>query len=182
MKPKDQKTAYESPWPIWVHLGIFLWRLSWLFLCSWTPKFLNPWRLFIVKVFGGRIYGTPFIHQGAHIQIPWHLTMHHRACLGERANAYSLGKVEILEGATIAQEAYLCTGTHDFDKASFRLITDKITIGAHAFVGARAMILPGVSIGKNAVVGAQAVVSKNIQENEIVAGNPARVIGNRIIE
>jgi maltose O-acetyltransferase len=41
------------------------------------------------------------------------------------------------------------------------------------------MILPGVSIGKNAVVGAQAVVTKNVQENEIVAGNPARVIGNR---
>ena len=105
--------------------------------------------------------------------------MHHRACLGERANAYTMGHVEILEGATIAQEVYLCTGTHDFNKTSFRLITDKITIGAHAFVGARAMILPGVSIGKNAVVGAQAVVTKNIQENEIVAGNPARVIGNR---
>ena len=121
----------------------------------------------------------PFVHQRARIQIPWHLTMHNRACLGERANAYSLGQVEILEGATIAQEAYLCTGTHDIDNASFRLITDKITIGPHAFVGARAMILPGVSIGKNAVVGAQAVVTKNVQENEIVAGNPARVIGNR---
>ena len=108
--------------------------------------------------------------------------MHNRACLGERANAYSMGQVEILEGATIAQEAYLCTGTHDLHNASFRLITDKITVGAHAFVGARAMILPGVSIGKNAVVGAQAVVTKNIQENEIVAGNPARVIGNRTME
>ena len=182
MKPRNQKTAYDSPWPIWVPLGVFFWKLSWLFLCSWTPKFLNPWRLFIVKVFGGRIYGTPFIHQRARIQIPWHLTMHHRACLGERANAYSLGHVEILEGATIAQEAYLCTGTHDIDNASFRLITDKITIGAHAFVGARAMILPGVSIGKNAVVGAQAVVTKDVQENEIVAGNPARVIGNRTMQ
>jgi putative colanic acid biosynthesis acetyltransferase WcaF len=90
-----------------------------------------------------------------------------------------LGQVEILEGATIAQEAYLCTGTHDINSSSFQLITQKITIQPNAFVGARAMIFPGVSIGKNAVVGAQAVVTKNVQENEIVAGNPARVIGNR---
>ena len=84
-----------------------------------------------------------------------------------------------MEGATVAQEAYLCTGTHDFNDSSFQLITKKITIEDSAFVGARAMILPGVSIGKNAVVGAQAVVTKNVQENEIVAGNPARVFGNR---
>jgi putative colanic acid biosynthesis acetyltransferase WcaF len=87
-----------------------------------------------------------------------------------------------MEGATVAQEAFLCTGTHDLKNSSFQLITKKITIEPNAFVGARAMILPGVSIGKNAVVGAQAVVTKNIQENEIVAGNPARVIGNRTME
>ena len=70
--------------------------------------------------------------------------MKHRACLGERANAYSLGKIKILEGATIAQEAYLCTGTHDFNDPSLQLITKPITIGKNAFIGARAMILPGV--------------------------------------
>ena len=179
MNPKNQSNPYQNPWPLWTHVVLFAWKLFWVLLCSWTPKFFNPWRLLVLKIFGARISGMPFVHQRARIQIPWHLTMHNRACLGERANAYSLGQVEILEGATIAQEAYLCTGTHDLHNASFRLITDKITIGAHAFVGARAMILPGVSIGKNAVVGAQAVVTKNVQENEIVAGNPARVIGNR---
>lgn len=179
MKPQHQKKPYESPWPIRVHIVIYIWRLSWLLLCSWTPKFLNPWRLLILKIFGAHISGMPFVHQRARIQFPWHLTIHHRACLGERANAYSLGKIEILEGATIAQEAYLCSGTHDIHDPSFRLLTDKISIGARAFVGVRAMILPGVSLGKNAVVGAQAVVTKNVQENEIVAGNPAKVIGNR---
>ena len=179
MKPKNQTNPYQSPWTLRTQLTLMLWRFSWLCFCSWTPKFLNPWRLLVLKLFGTQIIGMPFVHQRARIQIPWHLTMHHRACLGERANAYTMGKVEILEGATIAQEVYLCTGTHDFNKTDFRLITDKITIGAHAFVGARAMILPGVSIGKNAVVGAQAVITRNVQENEIVAGNPARVIGNR---
>jgi putative colanic acid biosynthesis acetyltransferase WcaF len=102
--------------------------------------------------------------------------MKHRACLGEHANAYSLGTIKILEGASIAQGAYLCTGTHDFNDPSLQLITKPITIGKNAFIGARAMILPGVSIGDQAIVGAMSVVTKNIPSDQVVAGNPARKI------
>ena len=84
-----------------------------------------------------------------------------------------------MEGATVAQEAYLCTGTHDFNDSSFQLITKKITIEDSAFIGVRAMIMPGITIGKNAIVGAQAVVTKNVPDNEIFAGNPARKISRR---
>ena len=102
--------------------------------------------------------------------------MKHRSCLGERANAYSLGKIEVGEYATIAQEAYLCTGTHDFKDPNMQLITEKIIIGKNSFIGARAMELPGVEIGENAIIGAQSVVTKNVPANDISAGNPARKI------
>jgi putative colanic acid biosynthesis acetyltransferase WcaF len=105
--------------------------------------------------------------------------MRHRACLGEHANAYSLGKIEILDGATVAQEAYLCTGTHDFQDPSLQLITKPITVGKNSFIGARAMILPGVSIGAQAIVGAMSVVSKDVPDHQIVAGNPAKKVGER---
>ena len=133
----------------------------------------------MLKIFGANLSGMPFIHSTARIQIPWNLTMKHRACLGERANAYSLGKIEIQEGATVAQEAYLCTGTHDFNDPSLQLITKPITIGKNSFIGARAMILPGVSIGDQAIVGAMSVVSKDVPDHLIVVGNPAKKIGER---
>ena len=133
----------------------------------------------MLKVFGANLSGMPFIHSTARIQIPWNLTMKHRACLGEHANAYSLGKIEVMEGATVAQEAYLCTGTHDFNDSSLQLITKPITIGRNSFIGARAMILPGVSIGDQAIVGAMSVVSKDVPDHQIVAGNPAQKIGER---
>ena len=133
----------------------------------------------MLKIFGAKLSGMPFIHSTARIQIPWNLTMKHRACLGERANAYSLGKIKIMEGATIAQESYLCTGTHDFNDPSLQLITKPITVGKNAFIGARAMILPGVSIGNQAIVGAMSVVSKDVPDHQIVAGNPAQKIGER---
>ena len=84
-----------------------------------------------------------------------------------------------MEGATVAQEAYLCTGTHDFKDPSLQLITKPITIEQNSFIGARAMILPGVRIGGRAIVGAMSVVSKDVTANQIVAGNPAKKIGER---
>ena len=110
------------------------------------------------------------------------MDLKHRACLGERVSAYSLGKIKVGEHATIAQETYLCTGTHDFKDPNMQLITKPITIHRNAFVGVRAMVLPGVSIGENAIVGAQATVTKDVPVNEIFAGNPARKIGTRLIE
>ncbi len=53
-----------------------------------------------------------------------------------------------------------------------------VRIGDDVFVGARAMILKGVTIGEGAVVGAAAVVTRSVPAYAIVAGNPARVIGD----
>lgn len=133
----------------------------------------------VLKLFGAKISGIPFVHGTVRIQIPWHLILKHRACLGEKVCAYTLGEIEVSEAATVAQEAYLCTGTHDFNSSSMQLITKKISIERNAFIGVRTMILPGVTIGENAVVGAQTVVTKDILKDEVVAGNPARTIGIR---
>ena len=181
MKPRKQDNPYQNPWPYWVQIILIFWRITWLSLCRWTPKFLNPWRIFILKLFGANLVGTPFIHSSARIQIPWNLKMEHRACLGENANVYSLGMIKISEGATVAQEAYLCGGTHDFADPALQLIVKKITIEPRAFIGVRAMIMPGVKIGKNAVVGAMSVVTKDVSPDQVVAGNPACKIGERAL-
>jgi len=174
MKTYSQDSPYASPWSRSQRLKMLLWEYAWLLLCSWTPKPANAWRLFWLKAFGAKLYGRPFVHQRARIQIPWNLIMHDRAALGDRANAYTLGKVEIMQHATVAQEVYLCTGTHAFNDPAKNLITSPITIGAHAFIGARAFIMPGVNIGDNAIIGACSVVTKDVAANKIVKGNPAK--------
>jgi putative colanic acid biosynthesis acetyltransferase WcaF len=178
-KTYQQASAYSSPWTVSQRIRMLLWSAAWSLLCRWTPKPLNPWRLLVLRAFGARLTGTPFVHPRARIQIPWTLEMHHRACLGDGAMAYSLARIVIEEGATIAQEAYLCTGTHDFSLVALPLQTSPIRVGANAFVGARAFVLPGVQIGASAIVGACAVVTKSVAEFTVVAGNPARPIGKR---
>src|SRR3954462_570029 len=169
-----QSSPYESPWPASNRVMRVLWEVCWFIFCAWTPKPLNEWRLFWLRVFDAKIHGQPFVHQRARIAIPWNLTLHDRACLGDRANAYSLGEIEIHEAAIVAQEAYLCTGTHQFDHPALPLVTAKITIGPRAFIGARAFVLPCVTIGNGARVGAFSVVTKDVPPEAIVLGNPAR--------
>ena len=54
----------------------------------------------------------------------------------------------------------------------------RVTIGDIVFVGAGAIIRPGVTIGNDVIVGAGAVIAKDIPDDSIVVGNPARVIGS----
>jgi acetyltransferase-like isoleucine patch superfamily enzyme len=53
---------------------------------------------------------------------------------------------------------------------------EKTVIGNNVFLGANAIILPGVKIGDGVIIGAGSVVTKNIESNTVVAGNPAKVI------
>jgi putative colanic acid biosynthesis acetyltransferase WcaF len=174
-----QGSAFASPWSGRERLLRILWELCWALFCAWTPKPANTWRLFWLRLFKAKIHGTPFVHQRARIAIPWNLTLHDRACLGDRANAYTLGEIEIRARATVAQEVYLSTGSHDFTTAELPLITGKITIGEDAFLGARAFVMPGLTVGARSVIGACSVVTKDIPEDVFAAGNPCRVLRPR---
>jgi putative colanic acid biosynthesis acetyltransferase WcaF len=174
-----QSSQFASPWKTNERMRRILWEYCWLLFCLWTPKPANPWRLFWLRAFDAKIYGTPFVHQRARIAIPWNLTLHDRACLGDRANAYSLGEIEIGARAVVAQEAYLSTGSHDFSQSSMPLAVAKITIGEDAFVGARAFVMPGIRVGARAIVGACSVVTKDVPEDVVAAGNPCRVLRSR---
>lgn len=178
VKP-DQASLFDSPWSLGNRLLRFLWEVCWALFCAWTPKPLNRWRLFWLRLFGANISGTPFVHQRARISIPWNLTMHDRALLGDRANANTLDEIEIGPGATVAQETYLSTGTHDFSREALPLVTAKITIGEEAFLSARVFVMPGVTIGARSIIGACSVVTRDVEPDVIAAGNPCRVIKAR---
>jgi maltose O-acetyltransferase len=106
--------------------------------------------------------------------------------LGER-NIINFGclldgrKFHIRTGHDVSMgpNATILTLGHDPQSPDFADRGGDVVIGDRAWIGYGALILPGVRIGEGAVVGAGAVVTKDVEPFAIVAGNPARKIGER---
>jgi len=88
-----------------------------------------------------------------------------------------LGGISIGDGAQIGHNVTLCTLNHGLAPEERQTIfPSPIVIGKNVWIGAGASVLPGVTVGDNAIIAAGAVVSRNVPENAVVAGVPARVI------
>jgi putative colanic acid biosynthesis acetyltransferase WcaF len=179
LETRAQASRFASSWSVRARAGMLLFTVAWLLLCRWTPKSAKRWRNLILRAFGARVSGRPFVHPSAIIKIPWQLELEDRCCIGPRTEIYNLGRCIVRRRATVAQHVYLCGGTHDLSIADLPLMVGVIEIGAECFVGAKSLLLPGVRLGEGAVVGAGAVVTKDVDPWTIVAGNPARNIGVR---
>ena len=79
----------------------------------------------------------------------------------------------------ISHYVKIVTGSHDVQSAKFEGKFDKVKIDDNCFLGCDCKILQGCTIGKGAVVCSGAVVTKNVEDYSIVAGIPARKIGER---
>ena len=89
------------------------------------------------------------------------------------------GGITIGDNCLIGQQVVIATLNHDLcpDKRA-NMLPAPVAIGNNVWIGAHATILAGVTIGDNAVVAAGAVVTKDVPENTVVAGVPAKVIKN----
>lgn len=87
------------------------------------------------------------------------------------------GGIEIGDGAFIGQQVVIATINHDIypDKRG-NMQTAPVKIGKRVWVGAHATILAGVTVGDNAVIAAGAVVTRDVPENSVVGGVPAKII------
>lgn len=89
----------------------------------------------------------------------------------------SLGGITIEDDVLIGPKVSLITENHPLSPAQRKgLICRSILIKKNAWIGANATILPGVTVGENAVVAAGAVVSKDVPDNTVVGGIPAKII------
>lgn len=89
--------------------------------------------------------------------------------------------IDIGDNVSIAQG--VCILTHGYDWSVLRLVYNemigsagKVKIGNNVFIGFNTTILKGVTIGNNVIIGANSLVNKDICDNVVVAGNPAKVI------
>jgi len=150
---------------LWFFLGLPLLR------CSMIPG--SGFRRALLRLFGARVGRGAVIKPGVRVKYPWLLIVGNHAWIGEDAWIDNLAPVSIGDNACLSQGAYLCTGNHDWADTSFGLVVRPIVLMSGSWVGARAVVCPGVSVWECGVAAAGSVVIHDIAPFEIHSGNPA---------
>lgn len=112
-----------------------------------------------------------------------HIKVSRAANIGSYCRVATQSKIEIGESVLIAAYCYIGPGNHRFDEPGKPLISQPmdikggVKVGDHAWIGAHSTVLDGVEIGEGAIIGAHSLVKDAVPARSIVAGIPARKVG-----
>ena len=142
---------------------------------------LGQVRRWLLQMFGAKIGQGVILKGRLRVRYPWRLAIGDDTWIGEDCWIDNWESVTIGSNVCISQSVYLCTGNHDWTDPCFAIKPEPISIGDGGWLGARAVIGPGVSIGTGAIAVIGSVVTKSLPPWEIYAGNPARFVRAREI-
>ncbi len=175
------KEKCPSPHSLRNKLGRVVWALVWGTVFRWSPRVFFGWRRFLLRCFGAVIGKNARISPSVKVWAPWNLVVGDEVAIAHDVDCYCVDRLSIGSHATISQYSFLCTATHDIADPHMKLISSPIQISGQSWVCAGVFVSPGVTVGEGAVVGAMSVVTRDVEPWTVVAGNPARVIRERIL-
>ncbi|MBL1353647.1 MAG: colanic acid biosynthesis acetyltransferase WcaF [Zetaproteobacteria bacterium] len=160
-------------------LVVQLWWLVQSTLFAMSPQFMYSWRVMLLRLFGAKVGEGVIIRPSVRMTYPWKVKIGNHVWIGDHAELYSLGEIEIGDDVVISQKSYLCAATHDYSKPSFDMMDKKITIEDQAWLATDVFIAPGVTIGRGALIGARSSVFSDMPEGMICVGSPAKITRKR---
>ena len=131
-------------------------------------------RTFVAKLDEGAMINSPFYMEFAN-----HLEMGVNSFINYDCIMLNNAMVKLGDNVLVGPKVSFYTAMYPIDakqREQWLVYAKPITVEDNVWIGGSATILGGVTIGKNAIVGAGAVVTKDVEPNTIVVGNPARVL------
>ena len=184
MAPRVDLSEYDNAWyqPGRGVLIRLLWILaSALFVqCAWNPS--SGLRVWLLRLFGAQVGQGVVIKPGVQVKYPWRLAVGDHTWIGEDAWIDNLADVKLGSHCCLSQACYLLTGNHDYRSKTFDLRVGRIALEDGAWIGAKAVVCPGVTVGKEAVLAVASVLSGDAEEAMVYRGNPAEPVKRRYRE
>lgn len=134
-------------------------------------------RAILSEILGQRIDSSTTVLAPFSTNFGKHTTIGKNVFINHGCSFLDLGGITIEDDVLIGPQVKLVTENHPVDPSNRKSLDVKsVHIGKNVWLGAGAIILPGVSVGENSIVAAGAVVTKDVPANTIVGGVPARFI------
>lgn len=133
----------------------------------------------LMRLAGASIGSGTSVHVGARFFSLKNVTIGKDSLIGDHIFLDGRAALKIGNHTDIASQVLIYNSEHDISSEDFGANLAPVEIGDYVFIGPRVIVLPGVKIGDGAVVAAGAVVTNNVPKFAIVAGVPAKVIGER---
>ena len=146
-------------------------------IIMWLP--CHPLRRLICVLLMKEFHWSCAIHRNVDLRSPYRIRVGKHTTINKRCVLDGRGELIIGNNVDIAQDSYIWTEQHDYNSPYYQAVIKNVEIEDYVWIASRATILPGVKIGRGAVVACGAVVTKDVPPLAIVAGVPARVIGQR---
>ncbi|SFQ39865.1 putative colanic acid biosynthesis acetyltransferase WcaF [Pseudarcicella hirudinis] len=138
-------------------------------------------KAFILRLFGAKIGSGFVIKPKVNIKFPWLLEVGNNVWIGELVWIDNFAKVTIADNACVSQGAMLLTGNHDYKKSTFDLMIGEIYLEEGAWIGAKAVVCPGIRCKSHSVLTVSSVATKDLTAYSIYQGNPAVLVKTRTI-
>jgi putative colanic acid biosynthesis acetyltransferase WcaF len=160
--------------------------LIWFFINYYVFDSSFPWpyslKRMLLRVFGAKVGKGLVIKTKVRIKNPWRLIVGDHCWIGESVWIDNLENVEIGSHVSLSQGAMLLTGNHDFTASDFPYRLGKIRLEDGVWIGAKAVVCPGVVCGSHAILTVNSVASQNLDAWSIYRGNPATFVKQRVIK
>jgi putative colanic acid biosynthesis acetyltransferase WcaF len=170
--------SWYQPGPAWKRMLWFI--VGHALVNSYLPLPVSV-RVAVLRLFGARIGQGVMIKPKVNIKYPWFLEISDFAWIGEEVWIDNLVPVRIGPHACLSQGAMLLTGNHDYKKSTFDLRVGEITLEAGVWIGAKAVVCPGVRAHSHAVLAVNSVATQSLDAYSIYQGNPAVRVRDRTI-
>jgi len=170
----------------WYNPGAgFLKRVCWYFVnaCFFTSYFpINSVKIILLRLFGAKIGKGVIVKPAVNIKYPWKLEVGNHVWIGEKVWIDNLAQVTLSDNVCLSQGSFILCGNHNYKKTSFDLMTAPVFLHEGVWIGANAVVCPGVICFSHAVLTVGSVANRNLEEYTIYQGNPALSLKKRMEE